>query len=456
MAIPQAKWRCFAPALLLPLLCCALTVSARAAAGDIAGTYYSTDIRTYLNDFEIEAVNIGGRTLIKAEDMAYYSFRVLWSAESRELNIWEEAHPLNGPVPKVSHSAGTAGEPLGFYYETDIVTYLDNHAVEAYNTGGVTYLCAEDLRDCGYEVVWDAQKRELRVTSPMRAGCVYSVFLSRGHSLAADDPMYENGGFGAVSVESRGGALTGRGDARLTDASLHYDGREYTVLLSWYQNEGLFYAGNLLRLLGSVSTEEYGETPPDLPARLAKLRETVRLRLNGMEAEVTGVSHFGGNGHRDFRLTFDGPRLREADLRDISFSVGGADSLEAYPIVNDDPRLGFNQAVEAMCRTPEDFMQTAYYMEHSALVYMKHAVGWGSYTDALYLLDTDSWTWSGEDLLDAVRGIDGFNVNNVHPSSFRSADDGRCVVFSCAVDGHTAEFLFNPDDNTVRLISSLP
>ena len=362
MLISQTTRRRCAPVLLLPLICCALTVSARAASGDIAGTYYGTDIRTYLNDFEIEAINIGGRTLIKAEDMAYYSFRVLWSAESRELDIWEEPHPLNGPPPKVSRSPGTPGEPLGFYYETDIITYLDNDAVEAYNTGGVTYLCAEDLRDYGYEVVWNAQKRTLHVTSPMRAGFAYSFFLSRGHSPAPDDPMHDSGGFGALSVEFRGGALTGRGDARLTNANLHYDGRAYTVLLSWYQNEGLFYAGNLLSLLRSVSTEEYGETPPDLTARLAKLRETVRLRLNGAEAEVTGLSHYGGNGHTDFQLKFDGPRLRKTDLQEITFSVGGTDSLEAYPIANDDPRLGFNQAIEAMCRTPEDFMQTAYYL----------------------------------------------------------------------------------------------
>ena len=45
------------------------STSAYAASGDIAGVYYSTDIHTYVNGYEIDSINIGGQTLIKAEDM---------------------------------------------------------------------------------------------------------------------------------------------------------------------------------------------------------------------------------------------------------------------------------------------------------------------------------------------------------------------------------------------------
>ena len=47
-----------------------------AKSGDIAGKYYSTDIKTYLTGAQIDAINIGGQTLISAEDMQYHSFFV--------------------------------------------------------------------------------------------------------------------------------------------------------------------------------------------------------------------------------------------------------------------------------------------------------------------------------------------------------------------------------------------
>ena len=52
----------------LLLISFVLPISA-ARPGDIAGKYYSTDIVTTLNGAQIDAINIGGQTLISAEDM---------------------------------------------------------------------------------------------------------------------------------------------------------------------------------------------------------------------------------------------------------------------------------------------------------------------------------------------------------------------------------------------------
>ncbi|MBQ4145784.1 MAG: hypothetical protein IJD36_04060, partial [Clostridia bacterium] len=61
------------------------TVICSAKSGDVAGTYYSTDIHTILNGHEIESINIGGQTLISAEDMHFYGFNVNWYQEYRQL-----------------------------------------------------------------------------------------------------------------------------------------------------------------------------------------------------------------------------------------------------------------------------------------------------------------------------------------------------------------------------------
>ena len=59
------------------LIALIIPTNAFAKSGDIAGVYYSTDIKTMLNGYEIDAINIGGQTLINAEDMHFYSFFAL-------------------------------------------------------------------------------------------------------------------------------------------------------------------------------------------------------------------------------------------------------------------------------------------------------------------------------------------------------------------------------------------
>ena len=82
-------------------------------------------------------------------------------------------------IKKSNYPSGMA---LGDYYETDIKTALDGHEITAYNTGGITYIWAEQMRDFGYEVIWNENDRTLKITSPTRAGYKYDVFLSRGEN----------------------------------------------------------------------------------------------------------------------------------------------------------------------------------------------------------------------------------------------------------------------------------
>ncbi len=55
--------------------------------GNVAGSYYHTDIVTYFNGKEIESYNIGGRTVILAEALKDYGYEVTWDPAARTLSI---------------------------------------------------------------------------------------------------------------------------------------------------------------------------------------------------------------------------------------------------------------------------------------------------------------------------------------------------------------------------------
>ncbi|MBQ7697599.1 MAG: Ig-like domain-containing protein [Paludibacteraceae bacterium] len=136
-----------------------------AAVGDVAGNYYSTDIVTIVNRTPINSMNVGGRTLICAEDMAYHGFTVVWDETARTLKVAKGGTDLSGGKQVIA-SPLPVGARMGSYYYTDIVTYLDEKAIDSYNTGGRTYFCAEDMSAFGYSVTWDGTARTLTVDTP--------------------------------------------------------------------------------------------------------------------------------------------------------------------------------------------------------------------------------------------------------------------------------------------------
>lgn len=130
--------------------------------GTVAGDYFYTDIVTKVNGTPIGSINVGGVTLICAEDLSHHGFRVSWNGEARTLSIRTGGSDFGGST--VKGAAGEVGERAGSYYYTDIVTYLDGRVITGYNTDGTTWIPAEDMRDFGYSVVWNGEARTLTVT----------------------------------------------------------------------------------------------------------------------------------------------------------------------------------------------------------------------------------------------------------------------------------------------------
>lgn len=294
----------------------ALSFSAFAKSGDIAGKYYSTDICTFLNGCQIDSINIGGKTLISAEDMHYYGFYVFWDGAERQLHIYRQLHQINQKPPYIKKSNYPSGMVLGYYYETDIITYFDGKPITAYNIGGRTYIQAEEMRNWGYFVTWNEADRVLDIVSADQAGYEYSIPLSQGK------PTQEEG-TGGFSITYKKDGLVGTGDADHFDATISCTGTGYSIRIAFYQSDGLFKSTKLLEKLQSFVSRgirEEENVPPEEKYDL--INQSVKLSINGYQAENIVVTYGLGNGHKDYYFVFDGiPLFKKDEIEEIHFSI---------------------------------------------------------------------------------------------------------------------------------------
>ena len=63
------------------------------------------------------------------------------------------------PVTK----AAKVGSVIGTVYHTDIVAYINNYAIPSYAANGTSVVVAEDLRNYGFDVTWNANARTLSI-----------------------------------------------------------------------------------------------------------------------------------------------------------------------------------------------------------------------------------------------------------------------------------------------------
>lgn len=436
-------------------ICCVLlaaiasfSITAFAKSGDIAGEYYSTDIITSLNKYEIDAINIGGQTLISAEDMQYYGFDVIWNAEERLLSIKKTTLAANGIAPTVEHSTLPSGTPVGHYFETDIITTLDGQSMTAFNLGGRTYIHAEQMRDFGYIVDWNAEKRQLNITGSDRA-YEYNISLSNG-----EKPNIESKGEGAFSIVYTKDGITGRGDAKLFHSSLICNGNFYEIPMKFYQNEGLFYSGNLQALLRPLVYDGNIETPCTPTEKYNLVNEHVTVKINGRQANQVAVRQSQGNGHVDYTLeVYDLPIYQQDEIDTLEIIAGNVSGLTDFPITKpQDSQSAINAMIDQMKKFPEDSMVTYVMTDTYVMVYMKEIPSFGAVKDRLYIGNLTTHAVS-DDILEQVRQVEGFNKEILHPFAMHGGAIKNNMFFSCAPGDRTGDFYVELDSATVHLIA---
>ncbi|MBE7036867.1 MAG: hypothetical protein E7403_06215 [Ruminococcaceae bacterium] len=113
------------------------------AQGEVAGHIYSTDILTFVNGKPMEGFNIGGKTVVIAEDLTDYGFGYTYNDETRTLSVTSFFHRGIREFEEIPR--GTTGKVVGDVYKTNIKVYFNGIPVEGYNIGGRTAICLETL-----------------------------------------------------------------------------------------------------------------------------------------------------------------------------------------------------------------------------------------------------------------------------------------------------------------------
>jgi len=138
--------------------------------GDPIGDVLYTDIVAYIDGHAIRSYNINWNTYIVVEDLLMYGFSVVWNGAEKKLVVYPErtSAPENYTADYTpGKSGGKNGEVAMPYLYTDITTWIGNKKVEAYNIGGFTCMCIDDLAAAFAETyVYDNASRTLKMTSP--------------------------------------------------------------------------------------------------------------------------------------------------------------------------------------------------------------------------------------------------------------------------------------------------
>jgi len=125
------------------VLTATLSVAAQAA-DTVIGEIYSSSILATVDGQPIPSYNIGGRTCICIEDLAYYGFDVDWDPDARLISAVSSASAVDY-TKYADTKRGETGSILGYIYETDIRATVNGLEVPSYNIGGITCVCIEDL-----------------------------------------------------------------------------------------------------------------------------------------------------------------------------------------------------------------------------------------------------------------------------------------------------------------------
>ena len=130
--------------------------------GGAIGEVLYSDIRAYINGYEIPAANINGDTYVVLEDLGNYGFDWKWDGKNRTVTVtgWNKNKKFE-PIPVPKETAKTGGFKCNYLY-TDIRAYVGDKLVNGYNIDGQTMIYFDELKAYG-KVTWDGQKREIRL-----------------------------------------------------------------------------------------------------------------------------------------------------------------------------------------------------------------------------------------------------------------------------------------------------
>jgi len=204
-------------------------------------------------------------------------------------------------VLPLTAGAARVGDVVGYAQPTDIVATINGYQLESYNVNGLTYICVEDLRYYGFNVVYDNYTRSLSVGLDYNAWSInpqnanpnfWSIGSnnSRKPILYTDIVTYVNGSYVASSningrtiinfnELSRFGSVNYNNDRREISLKLdHLNYNELAIIAEDYEKQEAPRARrdnwNLrVRAKGNVLMMTYTSTNINYLSEVSNLRE---------------------------------------------------------------------------------------------------------------------------------------------------------------------------------------
>ncbi len=131
--------------------------------GTIINKVLSTDIKTYVNGYQIPSMNIDGSTAVVVENLRKYGFDVVWNPQKRTLTITTHIDKEITPI-SVGHDNNEIGNKIADVIHTDIKTYINGKEVPSFNINGYTAIQMKSLSDLG-TITWNKELREVHFVS---------------------------------------------------------------------------------------------------------------------------------------------------------------------------------------------------------------------------------------------------------------------------------------------------
>jgi hypothetical protein len=318
------------------MLICTLAPAASAAKTGAAGSYYYTDIVTTLWGVPINAINIGGRTLIDAESLAHYGFSVTWLPEQRTLklqdNITQTADEMAASGALLDMAAGKPGTAAGRYYHTDIVTTLNGLVIESYNIGGRTFISAEGMRAFGYTVDWDGTGRTLTISavSGVKMPWGYSILLNLD-SDATDELDFFYRISESLAVPYSGGGGSRGGYPAMTEVTLTRDRLgKLALTFGFYRKTVKRLSPSLASKLTEAVSFKNGSSIKDPKTVEEALNALLQVYVDGIQIQLSALHCAENGGNPVYTLALD---------TDIDLEENGVFSVALLCNVPDDALL---------------------------------------------------------------------------------------------------------------------
>ena len=132
---------------------------------------YSTDLKVYINGFELPTFCYTGTTdhlVVIAEDLSDYGFDVSWNGASRSLSVQYAPDKAVYPIDTEPYKQYGSGNPILPIYKTNTTVDLsyngDRHMLkDIYDLSGYIAVSADELSSIAKSTYWDNEKGSLYI-----------------------------------------------------------------------------------------------------------------------------------------------------------------------------------------------------------------------------------------------------------------------------------------------------